>query len=209
MDLSVIIPCHNLEKFITPLLVSLNLQDLGDKEVEVIFICDSCTDKTVNTIKDFRFSAGYKNINIYTCEVHSCGLARNIGIERSTGKYIWFVDGDDWITSNKAMTTIISAFEDDVDMIKFAYEHPAFFKYAGHPAMVWQYAYRRSFIGDHRFIKIQPDEDKAFNLVLFKKLGDPERPSDKVKRLNDVLYHYNYMREGSNIQQLETNGKII
>ena len=209
MDLSVIIPCHNLENFITPLLVSLNLQDLGDKEVEVIFICDSCTDKTVNTIKDFRFSAGYKNIRIYTCDVHSCGLARNIGMERSTGKYIWFVDGDDWITSNKAMTTIISAFEDGVDMIKFAYEHPAFFKFGGHPAMVWQYAYRRSFIGDLRFIEVQPDEDKAFNVVLFEKLGDPERPSDKVKRLNEVLYHYNYMREGSNIQQIEKSGKIV
>ena len=209
MDLSVIIPCHNLENFITPLLVSLSLQDLGDAEVELVFICDSCTDKTLEKIRDFRYSPPYKDIKIYTCDVHSCGLARNIGMERSTGKYIWFVDGDDWITSNKAMTTIISAFEDGVDMIKFAYEHPAYFKFAGHPAMVWQYAYRRSFIGDLRFRSVQPDEDKFFNVVLFEKLGDPERPSDKVKRLNEVLYHYNYMREGSNIQQIEKSGKIV
>ena len=41
MDMSVIVPCHNLEKFINPLLVSLRLQVLQSYKVELIFVFES------------------------------------------------------------------------------------------------------------------------------------------------------------------------
>lgn len=53
MDLSVIIPCHNLEKYILPLLVSLNLQDLNNYDVEFIFVLDACEDNTESMIRNF------------------------------------------------------------------------------------------------------------------------------------------------------------
>ena len=41
-----------------------------------------------------NFCPDYK---IIECNHHSCGLARNEGLEIAHGRYIWFVDGDDWI----------------------------------------------------------------------------------------------------------------
>lgn len=53
MDLSIIVPCHNLENYITPLLVSLQSQVYDKEKVEIIFVCDSCSDNTKKIIQEF------------------------------------------------------------------------------------------------------------------------------------------------------------
>ena len=53
MDLSVIIPCHNLEKYIQPLLSSFENQ-VCSYEVELIFMCDNCTDATYSLLHKWR-----------------------------------------------------------------------------------------------------------------------------------------------------------
>lgn len=94
MDLSIIIPCHNLEGYIKPLLLSFNALNLANIETEFIFVLDACTDNTAEEIRKYMIDFNYK---IIYCDYHKCGLARNIGFEASSGQYIWFVDGDDWI----------------------------------------------------------------------------------------------------------------
>ena len=203
MDMSIIVPCHNIENYITPLLVSLKLQELADKEVEIIFVCDDCTDGTEAKITSFCHSDRYAELSLLKCKVHSCGLARNIGLEEAKGEYIWFVDGDDWLTTPYAILHIFNYFkETGALIIRFDYEAPDYFLAKGHPSMVWQYAYRRDLIGDLRFTEIQPHEDLEFNRSIMHKLDN------NFPFLNRKLYYYNYMREGSNIQQLLTKGKI-
>ena len=46
MDISIIIPCHNSEKFIKPLLLSFQALNLNEIEAEFIFVLDNCTDNT-------------------------------------------------------------------------------------------------------------------------------------------------------------------
>lgn len=205
MDLSVIIPVHNLENYLLPMLVSLNLQDLEDKKVELIFVCDNCTDKTQAIIEKFGFCAPYDQITIIKCNVNSCGLARNEGFEEATGKYIMFLDGDDWLLSNKTFLNLLNFMEENnYQMCRFLYDAPGF-SFPYHPAMVWQYIYHKTIIDDTRFTSIQPHEDLEFNTIIAKKIGGFNNiPLYPVK-----LYHYNYMREGSNIHQLVTKGKII
>lgn len=201
MDMSIIIPCHNLEKYITPLLVSLKLQELSTYKVELIFICDACEDNTYQVIEDFEFNDKYKYIKILECNVKSCGLARNEGMEWAEGKYIWFIDGDDWLTDIYAIAQVISTLKaTNSPMIRFDYEAPGFFQ-KGHPAMVWQYGYRKDFIKDIPFGAEQPDEDLNFNQKLFEKI-------DTIPYLEEVLYHYNYMRENSNMHQFKNKGNI-
>ena len=201
MDLSIIIPCHNLEKFITPMLVSLNLQHIS-QDTEIIFVCDCCTDNTKNIIENFEFTAPYKKITIIECDCLSCGLARNLGLEAAEGNTIMFLDGDDWLTSYSSLSIAYNNLvNNNLRIMRFAYEAPGFYA-IGHPSMVWQYIYTREIIGETRFTNIQPDEDLIFNQIIAAKVNG------QIPYLPKKLYHYNYMRDGSNIQQFITKGII-
>lgn len=201
MDLSIIIPCHNIENWIDPLLSSLKVQQFGDYKVELIFVLDACTDHTGAKLLAFE-APQYEGITVVNVIEHSCGLARNHGLERAKGEYIWFVDGDDWITSPDAINMIIATMKiQNEDIIKIDYEAPNF-KLYGYPSMVWQYIMRRDLIGDLRFLSIQPHEDVKFMGSILCDISHP------IYLLNLKLYHYNYMREGSNIYQFKTKGKI-
>lgn len=200
MDLSIIIPCHNLEKWIDPLLSSLSTQ-IFDYEVELIFILDSCTDFTGKKLLQYE-GEQYETIKIVNVEVGSCGLARNCGLDRAEGEYIWFIDGDDWLIGTNAIQTILTCIKLlDEKIIQFDYEAPNF-KLIGYPSMVWQYCIRRDFIGNLRFLPIQPHEDVKFIGSLTCDLDKP------IYFLDKKLYHYNYMREGSNMHQIRTKKRI-
>ena len=202
MDMSIIVPCHNLEFYITPLLVSLRLQNIGNYEVEVIFVCDNCTDNTVAVIE--RFNLNHLTEYIIECNVQSCGLARNEGMKIAKGKYIWFIDGDDWIIDSRAIFKIINFMDiTQSKVIYFGYECPLAFPYKGYFSMVWQYAYKKDFIKNILFVKVQPSEDVIFQDRVIKKLG-----SEDILFLPEYLYYYNYMRPGSNMHQYRTTRKI-
>lgn len=202
MDMSVIIPCHNLEKFITPLLVSLRLQVLLSYKVELIFVCDACEDNTKKIIENFNFNNIYENVKIIECNHKSCGLARDEGMEQAEGKYIWFMDGDDWLVDIHAIVQVIDTLGiTKSPMIRFDYEAPGFAA-KGHLSMVWQYGYERDFIKDVPFDAEQPHEDLRFNNKLFEKIDR------SIPYLDEVLYHYNYMRENSNMYQFKKSGTI-
>lgn len=203
MDLSVIIPCHNLENYITPLLVSLRLQLLSTYRVELIFVCDGCTDKTEEKIDKFDFSTIYQKVQIIACNAGSCGVARNTGREYATGNYTLFLDGDDWLIDPLAIQKILNTLiATGSPVIRFAYEAPGFHLTGKCLDMVWQYAYKSDFIEDIYFDNQQPAEDKRFNIKVFKKLNST------MPYLKENLYHYNYMRENSNMQQLFKKGHI-
>ena len=110
MKLSLVIPVHNLEKYIEPMLISLKYQAYDHDEIEPIFICDSCSDLTHQMIEVY-LRKSYKNLIIIDREYKSSGLARNDGIELATGEYIWLLDGDDWLIDNHAFKKVMHFFE--------------------------------------------------------------------------------------------------
>lgn len=202
MDMSIIVPCHNLELYITPLLISLRLQNIGNYEVEVIFVCDNCNDNTKTIIEQFKFD--YLIKHIIECNVQSCGLARNEGMKIAKGKYIWFIDGDDWIIDNCAISKIINFMDEtNAKVIRFYYEYPETFKHQGYFSMVWQYTYNRELIKNIKFTHIQPAEDDIFQRTIIKKIG-----IKNILVLKEKLYYYNYMRPNSNMYKLKKYGKI-
>lgn len=195
MDMSIIIPCHNLEYYITPLLVSLNLQTLWKYEVELFFVCDNCTDNTATVIKSFPWKGTYKKISLIECNVQSCGLARNEGMKKAQGTYIWFIDGDDWLLNETAILQIIERFKStEANLLNFKFAAPKYFKWKNYFSMVWQYAFRKDFIEDILFTKEQPHEDVIFMKKVVEKLDN-----SKVPILDSVLYYYNYLRPNSNM----------
>lgn len=198
MDLSIIIPCHNLQKFITPLINSLNMQ-IFSYDVEIWFVLDDCTDLTEQIIKR-KIDTNKYNVFFINCKVHSCGLARNLGLDLSTGKYIWFIDGDDWILGCNTIQKLINTMNDSsFGILKFNYASLTFPQ--GFKMMVWQYFFKKEVIGNLRFSSIQPHEDTLF----MKKIFEQEI---QYLQIEDFLYYYNYGREGSNMQQYKTKGII-
>lgn len=198
MDLSVIIPCHNLEKFIEPLLSSLSEQEFQPYTIEVVFVLDSCTDNTEQVVFEWSQKNEHLNPILINTKVNSPGLARNIGIEHSQGKYIWFVDGDDWILETDACRQIIEYLElTDAPFIRFDYKFDPKFQYYHHPSMVWQYGFSREAIGTQRFSNIIPHEDGEFMKIFFRRYNPPPF-------MAKFLYYYNFGREGSTMQRFIT-----
>ena len=91
MLLSIIIPCFNSGKYISSTLDMLTHQKLDD--CEVIIVNDGSTDNTSEICQGY--TEKYANIKIIDKENEGVSVARNIGIEKSNGKYVYFLDSDD------------------------------------------------------------------------------------------------------------------
>ncbi|WP_224429747.1 glycosyltransferase family 2 protein [Lactobacillus amylovorus] len=94
--LSIIIPIYNSEKYLIDCLNSV-IQNLPD-DFEVIIINDGSTDNSVNLVE--RFFKKFSNVYLYSQKNKGISSARNLGLEKANGDWIWFVDSDDIINSN-------------------------------------------------------------------------------------------------------------
>lgn len=90
---SVIIPAYNAEEYISQALSSVLSQTLSD--IEVIVVDDGSTDRTASTVEELTHRDG--RVRLIRQENQYAGVARNRGIEAAKGKYLYFLDADDWI----------------------------------------------------------------------------------------------------------------
>lgn len=113
--ISVIIPVYNTEKYIEKCLESLAKQEMQD--FEVIVVNDGSTDNSENVIKNYMQSS---KLNIKYLEKENGGLAsaRNYGVEKASGKYISFLDSDDYLDKN-LFSELEKYIDKDIDLIKF------------------------------------------------------------------------------------------
>jgi glycosyltransferase involved in cell wall biosynthesis len=93
---SVIVPVYNLEKYIDRCLLSIRNQTL--KEIEIIIVDDGSIDHSLKKIK--KHAESDMRIQYVNQENKGVSSARNKGIELAIGKYITFIDGDDYIESD-------------------------------------------------------------------------------------------------------------
>lgn len=106
---SIIVPIYNVEKYIRKCIDSLLSQTF--KDFEIILIDDGSTD--LSTLICEEYSKQYSQIHFFKKTNEGLGLTRNFGIKKATGKYLLFVDSDDYIESN----TIESLVKYDEDLI--------------------------------------------------------------------------------------------
>ena len=114
MKLSIIIPYYNADKWIGRMLDSLLNQNLDKDEYEIIVVDDGSKDEPV-ILKDYVHR--YSNISYIRQENSGPGAARNTGISKATGEYIFFCDSDDYIAENVLGTLYQIAHERDLDML--------------------------------------------------------------------------------------------
>jgi len=93
MKVSVIVPVYNVEKYLEKCLESLANQTL--KDIEIIVVKDGSPDNSQEIID--KYAKKYSTIKSFIKENGGVSDARNFGIKKAQGKYLAFVDGDDYV----------------------------------------------------------------------------------------------------------------
>ncbi len=113
VKISVIIPVYNGAKFIKKCLDRLIEQNFK-KSFEIIIVDDASTDNSIELIKKYKLS----NLKLFKLSVNSGqSAARNIGIKKSVGEYIFFQDIDDLISQRTLSTLYKIAKKENCDMV--------------------------------------------------------------------------------------------
>lgn len=97
MKLSILIAAYNVEKFIQKCIQSCYEEDLKD-QYEIIVVNDGSTDSTLSIVNQLKNNI--INLCVINQENSGLGAARNAGIKNAIGKYIWMIDGDDYLPQN-------------------------------------------------------------------------------------------------------------
>lgn len=116
-DVSIIVPVYNRENLIKPCIESINSQTYDKSKWEVIFVDDASKDKTIETIETLID----KNINYRILKrpigSGNASAPRNEGIKASLGKYVFFLDSDDYVDRELLENGMAMALRNDSDMV--------------------------------------------------------------------------------------------
>jgi len=118
MNLSIIIPVYNVEKYIERCIRSCYDQQLLLKEYEIVVIDDGSLDGSVKIVQGLMDS--YSNLKIISQKNKGLGGARNTGIINAKGHYILFLDADDYLLPNVLAKLLQTAISKELDIIDFA-----------------------------------------------------------------------------------------
>ncbi len=191
---SVIVTEHDAEKYMRKGLDSIKNQTF--KDYELIIVCDACKDNTVAIAKEY-------SEKVFEVTWGNCGKTYNKGLEEAVGKWILFMDDDDWWNTPNAFQIIADILkndeESDILAIGFIFgnngyhatQSPTQLYYAP-----WSKVWRASFVGNTRFPEVPHSADVGF--------AKATHPRAKIRFINNALYYYNFMRPGSISQMLST-----
>lgn len=116
--LSVVIPIYKIkEKYLRECLNSISLQQTN--EIEVILVDDGSPDDCGKICDEYAMKDN--RLKVIHQENQGVSVARNIGIKESNGKWITFIDPDDWIETNWVEVILNTVKNVDVDIIMFDY----------------------------------------------------------------------------------------
>ncbi len=218
-EISVLIPVYGVEKYIEKCLHSIFNNSYADI-CEFILINDCTKDKSIEIAEKIieEYPKLKKNISIINLEKNSgIGNVRNIALQNAKGKYIIFVDSDDWIENGFIEKLYSKAIETNSDItgcdwyeernnISTVYKHNLLnspqenlisFLKCEIPAFLWVTLIKKELISKNNisFEKgINNWEDECFMLKIFSK-------TSKISYIEEPLYHY-LIRQNSYIRCL-------
>lgn len=221
VDLSIIIPVHNSEKFILSALNSI-FPYVFDFSFEVIIIDDNSTDNSLSIVKEFA----KEHSNIVLVLLNECkgvSNARNIGIDSSRGDFITFLDSDDEIIPQCLNEAFHDMQRNNYDMLQFNYSEKnnkhtkncilstdniilkdsnqmiksfLWLEQCNINNSVWNKIFKRSSISSIRFdtnIAIGEDQKFVFEVIT---------SCSSIKLINEIGYIY-YIRNSSAMRTMD------
>jgi len=114
---SIIVAAYNVDIYLGKCIESVMKQSLND--IEIIIVNDGSTDETPLIIK--KFSMIDNRIKVVNQENGGVSKARNTGIDNSSGEYLFFLDGDDWIDEFTIEKLYINAKRYNSDIVCYNY----------------------------------------------------------------------------------------
>ena len=117
MKLSIILPVYNVEEYLEECLDSLINQNYSN--YEIIAVNDGSKDNSLKILKKYQ-KKHPKLIKVYDKENGGLSSARNYGIEKSNGEYLFFVDSDDYILPN-SLEILSKYLEENHDIIEYPF----------------------------------------------------------------------------------------
>ena len=121
MLLSIIVPVYNVEKYLRKCVDSLLIQNLSPEEYEIILVDDGSTDQG-GTICD-EYATNHPNVMVIHQQNGGLSAARNNGIDAAKGKYIQFVDSDDYLDPDVLKALVEKMENDKLDVLRFNYRN--------------------------------------------------------------------------------------
>lgn len=209
---SIIIPVYNVEKYLRKCLDSIVNQTI--KDIEIICINDGSTDNSLDILKEYQRND--KRIHIINQENAGVAIARNKGLDIASGKYIMFIDSDDYVDSKYVETPLKHIEKTNSDIVQFAVycvindtpvprwdtflinclSQTNVYKLSdliNFQHFIYDKIYKRDFIEKNkiRFIpKLKTAEDGIFNLMCLYN-------TPKYIIIKDILYFYRVDRKHS------------
>lgn len=150
IDVSVIIPVYNAEKTIAKCIDSVLLQK--ELSLEIIIINDGSTDDTSKVLSKYKHHTNIKIIDQNNSGVSS---ARNHGLSVASGKYILFVDSDDYLESNLLMPMLEYAEQNSLDLLSCNHKEVNSTQYKGNRNASQSFIARNNQIGE-KFWQLNP-----------------------------------------------------
>ena len=189
MRISVIIPVHDLGYKIETCLDSIYAQNFDKTEYEILVILDSCTDNSQAIVSEWHKGHGLVDLRMFVTQCHCPGGARNVGLDNARGEYIIFVDGDDYLMNNSAMTILYNAAQgyNAVRVMDHGISGRQL-KFNNRLTM-WLHFFSRKLIGTERFTDMLLNEDFEFVKRVRSKPGYNEAI------VTTPLYFYNYDKD--------------
>ncbi|MGN0773455.1 MAG: glycosyltransferase family 2 protein [Candidatus Ventricola sp.] len=158
-EVSVIIPVYNAEKHLEECVRSICAQTL--REIEIICVDDGSTDSSVEILN--RLSQEDSRINVVRQENAGAGAARNHGMHLAKGKYLSFLDADDFFDPHMLEKAFEQAEADQAELVVFKAD---FYNEKLHTFSPCLYGLRENMLPDHRpFAGVEIERD-VFKVVV-------------------------------------------
>ena len=117
--LSIIVPIYNAEKYLERCIDSIVNQIEISSEWEVILINDGSYDNSLSICK--KYESAYANIKLIDKKNEGVSLARSCGLDIASGRYVTFIDADDWIEKDFLRRIESVMLNNDLDVLAFDY----------------------------------------------------------------------------------------
>lgn len=179
LRLSIIVNMFNTAKYMSKCIDTLLCQDIPVSDYEIILVDDCSPDNSLAMAEEY--AAKYPNIKVCKHDVNKgLAAARNTGVAAAEGKYLRFVDPDDYVEKNSFSALLTQMDNENLDVLRFDYQkvdenyHPISHNHAeqqldltpgimtgaaflatrlGIACYVWPYIYRTDLVKQIRFIE--------------------------------------------------------